>query len=71
MKVELEKIALGYSELSGTVYAGVLNKNKSMWLHKIDVTDYFIDCVIKKYEGSIETISSGDEEWEITVKKIK
>ncbi len=71
MKVELEKLRLGYSELSETVYAGILNKKGNQWLKKTEVTDDFINCVIQKYQGSTETIECDGEEWEITVKKIK
>ena len=70
MKVELDNVNLGYSSLSGSVFAGT-NIKPGVWRHKGNVTQSFIHCVIQKYEGKIETIASGDNEWEITVKKIK
>lgn len=71
MKVELEKISLGHSEMTDEVYAGVKNKNETRWLEKKNVTNDFIACVLSRWEGKSETITSGDSEWEITVKKIK
>lgn len=71
MKIELEKITLGHSPLTDTIFAGVLNKKGDKWLHKVDVTNAFIGSVISRWEGQKETISAGDQEWEISVKKIK
>lgn len=48
MKVELENVVLGHSPLTDTIFAGILNKDKRMWLKKVDVTNHFIDCVIKR-----------------------
>jgi hypothetical protein len=70
MKVELDNVNLGYSPLSGSIFAGT-NIKPGVWRHKVNVTQSFIDCVIQKYEGKVETVTSGDNEWEITVKKIK
>ena len=70
-KVDLDKIILGKSDLTDTIFAGVLNKKGNMWLQKKDVTHQFLDCVIKRWENQQETISSGDSQWVITVKKIK
>ena len=70
MKVELDNVTLGYSSLSGSVFAGTTIK-QGVWRHKVNVTKSFIDCVIHKYEGKIETITDGESEWQITVKKIK
>lgn len=70
MKVELDNVVLGYSPLSERVFAGVYSK-LGVWRHKVDVTQSFISCVIKKYGGFVEKITDGESEWEITVKKIK
>jgi len=70
MKVELDNVTLGYSALSGSIFVGTIIK-PGVWRHKVNVTKSFIDCVIHKYEGKIETITDGESEWEITVKKIK
>jgi DNA (cytosine-5)-methyltransferase 1 len=70
MKVELDNITLGLSPLTGNIFAGIPLKTGE-WRHKIDVTQSFISCFIQKYEGKTETISGGDNKWEITVKKIK
>lgn len=71
MKVELEKLVLSKGSMSDNIYAGVLNKAGTMFLNKTDVTNHFIDCVIKRWEGQKETITAGTQKWEITVKKIK
>lgn len=70
MKVELDNVSLGYSPLSGSVFAGT-NIKPGVWRHKVNVTQSFIACVIQKWEGHTEVIAAGDEQWEITVKKIK
>lgn len=70
MKVELDNVTLGYSELSETVFAGTTIK-PGVWRHKVNVTKSFLDCVIHKFEGKVEIITDGESEWEITVKKIK
>lgn len=70
MKVELDDVILGYSGLSDRVFAGITNSPHT-WRHKVDVTQSFLACVIHKWGGTSETITHGDKEWEITVKKIK
>jgi hypothetical protein len=70
MKVELDNVTLGYSELSGTVFAGTTIK-PGVWRHKVNVTQAFIGCVIQKWGSKQGIISDGENEWEITVKKIK
>jgi len=70
MKVELHNITLGHSDLTDSVFAGV-EKRPGEWKCKQDVTNAFIGCVISRWENQTETIASGENEWEITVKKIK
>lgn len=71
MKVELENITLGHSPLTDSIFAGVLNKAKNQWLKKVDVTNSFIGCIISRWENQTETIESGKDKWQITVKKLK
>lgn len=75
MKVELDNIRLGHSPLTDKVYAGIItsekNKKQILWKSKQDVTNDFIYAVIGRWEGHTEKITSGDSEWEITVKKVK
>ena len=75
MKVELENIRLGHSVLTDKVFAGIVAKQAKagaiLWKNKIDVTNDFIDAVIKRWENQTEKISLGENEWEVTVKKIK
>jgi hypothetical protein len=61
---------LGHSPLTDTIFAGIPLKNGT-WRHKKYVTDSFLACVISRWEDQEETITSGDNEWKITVKKIK
>lgn len=71
MKVELDNITLGYSPLTGNIFAGISMKDGQTWRHKKEVTNSFLACVIQKWENSTERIEDGDSIWEITVKKIK
>lgn len=71
MKVELEKITLGHSEITDSIFAGISSKAGNKWLHKTDVTNSFIGCVISRWENQKEVIQSGKDKWEITVKKVK
>lgn len=71
MKVELDNIRLGHSSLTDKIYAGILVPSKQpSWKHKVDVTNDFITAVINRWENKSENISSGNDEWEITVKKL-
>lgn len=69
MKVDLEKVTLGHSPITDSVFAGTLVK-PGLWKNKKDVTNEFIGCVISRWEGHKEIISSGNSTWEISVKKI-
>lgn len=71
MKIELDNLRLGHSSLTDKVFAGVRNKKGDLWLHKTDVTGDFISAVISRWENQKETIGSGDQRWEIQVKKLK
>lgn len=70
--MKAEQISLGVSAITETVYAGRLNKAKTMWLEKKDVTDMFIHCAIQKFGGHITEMESEDgKKYEITVKEVK
>lgn len=75
MKVDLEKIKLSSSPLTGEVFAGITNKTGEKWLHKVERTNEFYEVVLQKFLGAAKekctVISSGSSKWEITVKKIK
>lgn len=71
MKVELEKITLGYSLLSDKVFAGIPLK-EGQWRHKQDVTNSFIQAIISKFSGHVTVVEDNNSnKWEITVKSIK
>jgi hypothetical protein len=69
MKIELEKIRLGHSPLSGRIFAGSIIK-EGVWRNKIDVTNDFLQCVINKWEGHEEVIEANGEKWKISIKKL-
>lgn len=73
MKVDLEKVKLSVSPLTGEVYIGVTNKSGDKWLHKKQVTNEFYDAALKKFLGTdkkkTSKISSGSDNWEITIEK--
>lgn len=56
MKIELDKLTLGISPLTDTVYAGVLNPAGKTWRHKKDVSDEFIACAIERWNNQKEEI---------------
>lgn len=72
-KINVEEIKIGISPMTGEVYAGKLNKKGNLWLSKVNVTNQFVDTVLRKYEGKIEEVENEatGEKWEISVKKIK
>ncbi len=71
MKVELDNVTLGYSPLTGNVFAGITLQNQQQWRHKKEVTGSFVACVIHKYKHKTEVLEAvNGERWEITVKKI-
>lgn len=71
MKVDIDKLHLGHSELTDEIFVGTLTPTKTKWRNKINVTNMFLDCVIKRWEGQTEEVTCGSHSWEVTVKKIK
>lgn len=69
MKVELEKLTMGYSPLTERIFVGVASK-PGIWKGKVDLTNEFLACVIAKWGNQTETITDGENSWQITVKKI-
>ena len=60
MKVELENLTLGASPLSDEIYLGTLNKNKTMWKSKRNITDIFMHIVIARFLGHEEEVEDGE-----------
>ncbi len=69
-KVDLEKVEIGFSEMTQEVYIGTLTPN-GLWRNKRLFKNSFLNIVIKYWEGKTEVVKCGSSEWEITVKKIK
>lgn len=65
------KILLWHSPLTDKVYASKSTPTGKQSGDKQDMTNEFLGCVIQRWQGQTETITSGDNEWQITVKKIK
>ncbi len=72
MKVELEKLEMNISPLTDEVYVGIKEKNKDEWKHKVNLTNNFIGCVIQRWNGFKQTITSETgKKYVITVEEIK
>lgn len=68
--MKVQDIRLAKGGLSDEIYAGTLNKDGQSWKEKTNVTADFLTCVIQRWENETEIIQSGEDKWEITVKKI-
>lgn len=65
MKVELNEITLGYSQMTKKVYLGVTEKDGLSWKCKKDVTDEFhlmISCVQPEKRYTQEDVDRFKEE---------
>lgn len=73
MKIDLEDIEIGISPLTDEVFVGILDKkNPNLWKHKKSVTNGFLTCVISRWNGYKQTITSSDgQKYEISIKKMK
>lgn len=70
MKVELEKLQIAASPLTGTIFAGSIIK-PGQWRNKVDVTDMVYAAVIEANLNKCHNMSFGDRTFELTVKEIK
>lgn len=72
MGIDLNKLRLGHSSLTDKIYAGILKKGGKQWRIKTDATNDFLHCVLSRWSGKRETITSPDgKKYEIIVKEIK
>lgn len=55
-----EKLKLGVSPITKTVFAGRLNKKGDMWLDKVDVTEQFLRCCAEYFEANTENTLTVD-----------
>ena len=69
--MDYEKLKLGMSPITKTVFAGKLNKNGDMWLGKKDVTQDFLNVVAQYFSDKKETEITLDGEVVIIVKNLK
>lgn len=51
MKIELDDLRLGASELTDEVFVGILDKKGMLWKHKKDITNDFIHAVIQIWKN--------------------
>lgn len=74
MKVDLEKLKLSVSPITGEVFVGITNKSGEKWLHKLEVTNQFLDALLHKFLGREKKkkteIYCGSAKWDITVERI-
>lgn len=47
MKIDINDIKIGFSELTGEVFAGKTNKDGTKWIEKVNITSQF-EYIIKK-----------------------
>ncbi len=48
MKIEISDIKIGFSDLTGEVFAGKLNKAGTMWIEKVNITNQFNTIIRQK-----------------------
>jgi len=65
------KFLLWKGGLTDNVYVSKATKTGKQSGEKEDVTNQFLGAVIQRWENQVETITAGENQWEITVKKIK
>ena len=71
MKVELDDLRLGVSDLTDTAYVGILEKSKpNVWKHKKDVHNDFLHAVVTLFEGNPTELSNGEKTYNIVVDEI-
>lgn len=71
MKVNLEDLRLGVSELTDEVFVGIMEKNGMLWKHKINLTNDFIQAVVQRWQNQKQTFTRNGYEYEVSVKKTK
>lgn len=64
------KFLLWHGPLTNKIFVSRATRTGKQSGEKQDVTNEFIGCVIKRWENKVETITEGNNEWQITVKKI-
>lgn len=70
MKVDLEKITLGHSPLTDSIFAGT-SIGPGVWRNKVDVTNPFLACVLARWAGYEEVVEDGNgNAYKIKVEKL-
>lgn len=69
MKVDLEKLIIAASPLTGTIFAGSIVR-PGLWRNKVDVTDQVYAALIEANLNQVHNMSFGDRTFELTVKEI-
>src|SRR5574343_1695508 len=65
--MSIENIRVCKGALTDNVYAGYLSKNKLGFKTKVDVTNDFLNTVIKRWNNQTEVITNGKKKWRVTV----
>ena len=68
---KLEDLVLSHSNLTDNIYAGYMDKNKTRFTQKVDITYDFIRAVIFRFRGSREVIHDDfGKKYEIIVREL-
>jgi len=62
MKINLQNIELAKSALTDNVYIGLPEVDEKSWIAKKDITNQFLDAVIKRFNGYREIIEDKKED---------
>jgi len=55
-----EKLRMGVSPLTKTVYVGRVTKDEKMWIDKKDMTEEFLKCCAEYFEAGTENTLTVD-----------
>ena len=70
-KVELGRVRLGITFLSGKVQAGILNEGNMTFKHKVDVHGDFLRCIVE-WVGDKKVITRSDgKSYMVTCTEVK
>lgn len=58
MKIDIKDIKIGFSELTGEVYAGKLSKDGTKWIEKVNVTSQYLFVVKNRKPENQQTPES-------------
>jgi hypothetical protein len=66
-----DNLVLGKGSLTDNIYIGTLNKAKTHWIHKKDITNNFLQVVLERFNGYEEILSDGKKKYKIRCEEVK